>query len=175
MLIVNDDREKRNKETTSEILIMMHCENCFVSCHFKFEYLLALSTMSNNKQRTMGKRGGFFGKRSKPWVTRGRETLDTVGSAALSALPTCASGWVKAFFGATLVLYILNQKHMLPRPISAVVSKALFWPTLPITVGRRLGQWTTVVDETVVIGGAPFGFANVPEKLYNKYGVRICE
>jgi len=32
-------------------------------------------------------------------------------------------------------LYFLNQKHfLLPKPISAIVSKILFWPTLPITV-----------------------------------------
>jgi hypothetical protein len=53
------------------------------------------------------------------------------------------------------------------------VSQTLFWPTLPITVGRRMGAWTTVVDDTVMIGGAPFGFAKIPERLYEQYNVRL--
>jgi atypical dual specificity phosphatase len=71
----------------------------------------------------------------------------------------------------TVTLYILNQKHLLPKPIGRVVSKSLFWPTLPITLARRIGCWSTVVDETVVMGGAPFGFANIPEHLHDEYGV----
>jgi len=71
----------------------------------------------------------------------------------------------------TVLLYILNQKHMLPKPLSAVVSKTLFWPSMPITVGRRVGNWITEVDDTVVMGGAPFGFAKIPEKLYDEYNV----
>eukprot|EP00980_Cylindrotheca_fusiformis_P004709 scaffold993_cov110-Cylindrotheca_fusiformis.AAC.19 len=86
---------------------------------------------------------------------------------------------LKGVLGATLVLYVLNQQHMLPRPLSAVVSQALFWPTLPITVSRRIGEWVTRVDDTVLIGGAPFGFLNYPEKLYEQHGVRgvinMCE
>ena len=27
------------------------------------------------------------------------------------------------------------------------------------------------MDDTVIIGGAPFGFVNFPERLYNDYGV----
>ncbi len=80
---------------------------------------------------------------------------------------------------ATITLYVLNQKHMLPKPLGSVVSKALFWPTLPITASRRIGKWTTVVDNAVVLGGAPFGFMNYPEKLYSQFRVRgvvnMCE
>lgn len=80
---------------------------------------------------------------------------------------------------ATITLYVLNQKHMLPKPLGSVVSKALFWPTLPITVSRRIGKWTTVVDNAVVLGGAPFGFMNYPEKLHSQFRVRgvvnMCE
>ncbi len=80
---------------------------------------------------------------------------------------------------ATITLYVLNQKHMLPKPLGSVVSKALFWPTLPITVSRRIGKWTTMVDNAVVLGGAPFGFMNYPEKLYSQFRVRgvvnMCE
>ena len=80
---------------------------------------------------------------------------------------------LRAVLGITIALYILNQKHMLPRPLSAVVSKTLFWPTLPITVGRRLGRWHTVVDDTVIMGGAPIGFARLPESLKEQYGVSV--
>lgn len=79
---------------------------------------------------------------------------------------------LRTIIGATVALYILNQSHCLPKPLSAVVSKCLFWPSLPITVSRRIGRWTTQVDETVLLGGAPFGFLNFPEHLYRDYGVR---
>jgi hypothetical protein len=78
---------------------------------------------------------------------------------------------MRAMLGLTVALYILNQKHLLPKPLSAIVSKSLFWPTLPITVLNRFGKWSSVIDETVVMGGAPFGFARIPDTLYEKYGV----
>ena len=49
----------------------------------------------------------------------------------------------------TLTLYVLNQQHLLPYNLSKIVSKVLFWPTLPITIFRRLGKWETVIDDTV--------------------------
>ena len=73
---------------------------------------------------------------------------------------------------ATISLYILNQKHMLPMPVGKVVSKLLFWPTLPITVSRRIGQWTTVIDNAVVLGGAPIGWCGYPERLSKRFNVR---
>ena len=88
-----------------------------------------------------------------------------------SALPGFSTGFLRAALGVTVALYILNQKHLLPQPLSEVVSSTLFWPTLPITVAKRAGQWITVVDDTVVMGGAPFGFAHIPERLYEQYGV----
>ena len=92
----------------------------------------------------------------------------------VAAAPSIIGFGLKTFFGITFTLYVLNQKHMLPMPLGRVVSKALFWPTLPITVSRRIGSWSnTVVDDTVVMGGAPFGFCNIPEKLYREYGVSI--
>jgi len=85
----------------------------------------------------------------------------------------------KVVMGTVVTLYVLNQKHVLPKPLSAIVSKTLFWPTLPITISRRIGKWCTDIDDTVVIGGAPFGFLGYPKKLYNDYGVRgvinMCE
>jgi atypical dual specificity phosphatase len=105
-------------------------------------------------------------------------SLPTSFNVTIAALPSL-SACLKSFFGMTVVLYILNQKHLLPKPIGRVVSKALFWPTLPITVSRRIGSWSTVVDETVIMGGAPFGFVNMPEYLHDEYGVtgviNMCE
>lgn len=88
-----------------------------------------------------------------------------------AAIPNIAALTLRSFLGVTIALYVLNQKHLLPQPLSAVVSKALFWPTLPITASRRIGKWTTTIDKTVSIGGAPFGFLGFPEQLYEKQGV----
>lgn len=87
----------------------------------------------------------------------------------VSALPAFLP-W-KGLLSVTIALYVLNQSHMLPRQLSGLVSRALFWPTLPITFARRVGQWTTIVDDTVMIGGAPFDALGLPEKLYDE-GVR---
>jgi hypothetical protein len=57
-------------------------------------------------------------------------------------------------------------------PIGKVVSKALFWPTIPITISRRIGKWSTVVDNAVVMGGAPFGWCGYPERLSRQFNVR---
>ena len=102
---------------------------------------------------------------------RGRRTpnySDVVGA----AIPHFAKVALEMMAGVTVALYILNQTHNLPRPLSAMVSKGLFWPTLPITASRRIGQWTTRVDDTVLMGGAPFGFIGMPENLYEQHGVR---
>ena len=47
-----------------------------------------------------------------------------------AAIPNIAALTLRSFLGVTTALYVLNQKHLLPQPLSAVVSKALFWPTL---------------------------------------------
>lgn len=81
--------------------------------------------------------------------------------------------------GVTVILYVLNQKHMLPKSIGSVVSRVLFWPTFPITVSGRIGNWFTEIDDVVILGGAPIGFCKIPERLYHDYGVRsvvnLCE
>lgn len=97
--------------------------------------------------------------------------METVWNVAAAALPSWTAICLKTALGMTIALYVLNQKHLLPKPLSAVVSKALFWPSMPITVARRIGVWSTVVDDVVIIGGAPFGFAQIPEKLHEGYGV----
>ena len=89
-----------------------------------------------------------------------------------AALPRWSRLGFRILFGATATLYMLNQKHLLPKPLSSVVSRALFWPTLPITVSRRIGRWTTDVDDTVMIGGAPIGFVGMPERLHDDKAVK---
>ncbi|KAL9183419.1 hypothetical protein ACHAXT_004275 [Thalassiosira profunda] len=93
----------------------------------------------------------------EPWFTS--------SSAILAGVPNLATLCLRSVAIATVTLYVLNQKHMLPLPVGRVVSKVLFWPTIPITISRRIGKWTTAVDNAVVMGGAPFGFLSYPEKL----------
>jgi hypothetical protein len=97
---------------------------------------------------------------------------DSSGLGLSAALLPSIGLLLRLTLGATIALYILNQKHMLPQPISSVVSRVLFWPTLPITISKRLGKWYTPIDDTIIMGGAPFGFAKLPELLYEQYGVR---
>jgi hypothetical protein len=75
---------------------------------------------------------------------------------------------------SAVILQVLNQRHLLPRPIGRVVSKVLFWPTLPLTAHILFRRpLMTEIDYVVVLGGAPFGFMNVPEKLNIDHGVSI--
>ena len=124
---------------------------------------------SSNKQH---KESILVTSNARPWRAvaghRGNKD-DHKGADALLFVRVCA----KAFLGITIGLYILNQKHLLPKPISRVVSRALFWPTLPITVAKRLNAWMTRIDDTVLMGGAPFGFAGIPDNLYQQYGVGL--
>lgn len=98
----------------------------------------------------------------------------TVWNSTIAALPKWSANCTKALLGITVALYVLNQGHFLPRPLSAIVSKVLFWPSLPITLINRVnrrGKWTTMIDDTVLMGGAPFGFAGVPDSLHQQYNV----
>lgn len=96
----------------------------------------------------------------------------TSSSVFFSGLPEITKLCFRSIAIATITLYVLNQKHMLPKPMGKMVSKVLFWPTIPITVSRRIGKWTTEVDNAVVIGGAPFGFMRYPERLFKQFNVR---
>jgi atypical dual specificity phosphatase len=86
---------------------------------------------------------------------------------------------LRTALGITIGLYVLNQAHLLPQPLASVVSKALFWPTLPITASKRIGKWVTRIDDTVVMGGAPFAFLGYPKRLQEDYHVQgvinMCE
>jgi len=112
------------------------------------------------------------GAGSSSFFDKGESTTRTTTTAAGFFSRFLSASALKTFFGFTLAVYVLNQKALLPKPFAAVVSKVLFWPTLPITVGRRIGKWKTVIDDVVVMGGAPFSFAHLPESLYHEYSVR---
>ncbi|KAL7565139.1 hypothetical protein ACA910_021519 [Epithemia clementina (nom. ined.)] len=131
---------------------------------------------------------GFFFKNNNS--TTVAETIRSINTTTTTTTPwtttTAAAATARLGFqsllGVTIVLYVLNQKHWLPLPLSRVVSQALFWPSLPITVARRLwlgDAWCTEIDDLLVMGGAPFGIAGFPEKLYHKYNIRgvvnFCE
>lgn len=74
------------------------------------------------------------------------------------------------FVGST-VLYGLFQKKLLPRGMTRLASSYLFWPTLPITLMNRLGNFFTPIDNTLELGVAPLGFLGHPKQLYGR-GVR---
>jgi hypothetical protein len=68
------------------------------------------------------------------------------------------------------LVYYLNKRRVFPKRVSRVVNKVLFWPLMPLTFVNRgvFGTWITVVDDTVVLGAVPIGFARIPEMLRNK-------
>jgi atypical dual specificity phosphatase len=92
--------------------------------------------------------------------------------AATMFVPQFADLALRTGLGITVILYILNQRHMLPKPLASVVSKVLFDPTLPITASRRIGKWVTRLDKTLVMGGCPLAILNYPQKLKDDYGVK---
>jgi len=93
-------------------------------------------------------------------------------TAGVLAFPQVTAGLaLRTGLGLTLALYLLNQSHLLPKPIASIVSRFLFYPTLPITVSKRIGKWVTPIDDTLVLGGAPFGLLGYPRKLRDDYGV----
>jgi len=108
-----------------------------------------------------------------PWSSLFRSINTPSSSMIFTSLSSgFASLCIRSVLIATVTLYVMNQKHMLHKPLSRVVSKTLFYPTIPITISRRLGRWTTVVDNAVVIGGAPFGWCGYPERLYKQFNIR---
>lgn len=129
------------------------------------EFILAIKPTEDGWKST---------SRLKGWNDSSAFRNNSTVTSVLPHLVICFKG----FMAITVALYILNQKHLLPRPLSRVVSRTLFWPSMPITVARRIGHWTTEIDDTVIMGGAPFGFAKIPDQLHDR-GVRgvvnLCE
>lgn len=109
----------------------------------------------------------------------GRQPSSWNETAATIFVPQLTGLALRTGLGITLALYILNQSHLLPKPLAYVVSKVLFYPTLPITASKRIGKWFTQIDETILVGGAPFGFLGYPRILKEQYGVEgvinMCE
>jgi len=104
---------------------------------------------------------------------------DTMETAVTVLVPRLAGLTLKTALGVTVALYVLNQSHMLPKRMAAAVSKFLFYPTLPITASKRIGKWVTKIDDTLLLGGAPFAMLDYPRKLKEDYGVEgvinMCE
>ena len=60
---------------------------------------------------------------------------------------------------------------MFSKQTTAVISKILFYPTFPITVLARLGNYWNIIDKTVILGCAPMELLGHPQKLH-EMGVR---
>jgi len=121
--------------------------------------------------------------------TSSKISTSTYNNTAILSIPNILSSFfIRDTFRFALttvsILYVLNQAHVLPPRLSSVVSKVLFWPTLPITASRRIGKWVTPVptsldwhdnnsdDYNVIIGGVPISILNMPQVLHRDYGVR---
>lgn len=63
------------------------------------------------------------------------------------------------------------QKKMFSKANTLVISKFLFYPTFPITVMMRIGNYWNVVDKTVILGCAPMAFLGHPAAFHGM-GVR---
>ena len=74
-------------------------------------------------------------------------------------------------FSASVVTYVMFQKKMFSKQTTAVISKILFYPTFPITVLSRLGNYWNIVDKTIILGCAPMELLGHPQKLHDM-GVR---
>ena len=71
----------------------------------------------------------------------------------------------------TGLMYVMFQKKLLPRNVSRFMSKLFFYPTFPITLAMRIGNYWTPLDDTVILGCAPMNILGVPDKLH-ALGVR---
>lgn len=148
---------------------------------------LSLPGYPNKKSKTQSASifpGGFFHAAFKSASYLYDQTTNAFSNAVkhvddVPVIKPARFSYMKLALGAVVSLYVLNQKHLLPKTLSGVVSRVLFWPSMPITVGRRFGEWTSVVDDTVVLGGIPFGFLGMPEHLRKDFNVRgvinMCE
>ena len=130
---------------------------------------------SDNNNLSAGSRSGNNDTGGSFNFFRSLNTSSILPSSVFSSFSS-SSSILKTILGVTVTLYVLNQKHMLPRSLSSIVSKVLFYPTLPITFSRRITTWYTRMDDTVLLGGAPFStILNLPTKLYNDHGVSVFE
>ncbi|KAG5182353.1 protein-tyrosine phosphatase-like protein [Tribonema minus] len=68
--------------------------------------------------------------------------------------------------GLALLSYALFQKHLLPEAVGKRVAKLYFWPTMPFTLISRWSNYFTVMDDTVILGGAPLAALGHPDMLH---------
>jgi atypical dual specificity phosphatase len=76
-----------------------------------------------------------------------------------------------AAFGAFAFTFLLFQKKLLPLGVSKAVSKVFFFPTFPLTVLSRFGNYWTPVDKTLYLGCAPMSILGIP-KAISEIGVK---
>ena len=75
------------------------------------------------------------------------------------------------FFTVFAVTFFMFQKKLLPINVSKVCSKIFFYPTFPLTILNRLGNFYSKVDDTLYLGCAPMAIMGTPSHIY-KLGVR---
>jgi atypical dual specificity phosphatase len=120
------------------------------------------------------------------WAPRGqgrsglnplRGVVEGSSSSSLGAFPA-PSQVLSVVGGAAVLVYILFQKKVLPKPVARIVARLYFYPTIPLTILTRLGNYFTEMDDTVVLGAAPLALLGHPTQLYSQ-GVRgvinMCE
>jgi hypothetical protein len=91
------------------------------------------------------------------------------GASAGASLPARVALGALTAFAFTFFLF---QKKLLPLPVSKFVSKIFFYPTFPLTLLNRIGNYYTRVDDTLYLGCAPMSLLGIPSLIYNKIGVR---
>lgn len=82
----------------------------------------------------------------------------------LGALSIISKMLYAAFFSCA-ALYVLFQKKLLPRNLSLMVSKVAFFPTMPMTAWKARGNYMTEIDDTLILGCAPFSAMGHPQHL----------
>lgn len=95
----------------------------------------------------------------------------SLDSALYGFLPITPVKFLYLLGGAFIITYALFQKHLLPLPVSKIVSKLFFYPTFPITALMRIGNYWTKVDETLYLGCAPLDILDHPAMMH-KMGIR---
>lgn len=74
-------------------------------------------------------------------------------------------------FSLSAITYLLFQKKMLSKGLSKIVAKIFFYPTMPITAVLRLKNYWTELDDTLILGCAPFAALGHVKSMYD-IGVR---
>lgn len=72
---------------------------------------------------------------------------------------------------SSTIIYAMFQKKVFGPIMTKVVSKVLFYPTLPITMLMRWGNLWSTVDDTLILGTAPLSILNHPEQMHAR-GIR---